>query len=800
MKNAKIERLAVGTGGATATVLANSNILADTANPFGALEFDGTTQITVAAITTVVHTLPVPSAIDAAANTITFDTPVARITDVGKSFVNPADAPSNVVSVSADRKTYTLVAVGSAVKVAGCYTTGAAHSDEKKAYTITEIDAGSVNIAGIPADTSWDNVTYSAHEYLDVEFTDPTNATPKFTVSALSIIMPALLTDESDGSGDNITIVTDVRLQYRSLKTSLALALTRIDISDYAASIATNLGTVTPYNTGAYAVYEACKNSNLDVYFTGVDAIWFTNRTLAMTEQDAYLRDYKIYHIVPTSMLPAVHTVWDSNQAFCSTPAKGKWRKVYISRELQATEAITDETTAEDNADGFIEKVFHDIAGTFVTDGAASGDTVKVNSWGNVYTMTQKDEATTSTTVDAPEITWDGTTLTILANKLFAGGGTISPFSALTAVECVGRVLKITTVAAASPITLTSADTSTYTDDDHATGNNGQTFAELGYMITRCVETAADTEFDLAAVGNGVVLAQPNGSGIGEAITFMIYDGLLSANEEALLLRDGLAIDVVSDEVTITNTAAIKNWGTTLVPVWHEAVYSLVDYEITSSISKDDQATFIAAYAQSMADRRMQMVWPDRMYDANSVLLRGYFLAAATAGKYSGMPVQESLTRHYFSAGNSMDHSAVYFSSSQLNTIAEGGVTIMTQAVAGANVLCRHQQTTDRSTIYYAEPSITHSIDKVSYMVRETLDKLIGVFNITDQLFDVATTYLESIKKRVLKKKPRVGGILKYFDVIYVRQDPTDLDYVEVNLDTKPNVPCNGFNVTIKVN
>jgi hypothetical protein len=164
------------------------------------------------------------------------------------------------------------------------------------------------------------------------------------------------------------------------------------------------------------------------------------------------------------------------------------------------------------------------------------------------------------------------------------------------------------------------------------------------------------------------------------------------------------------------------------------------------------------------------------------------------------MNPQESLTRHSIKSGYLLGHTNGYFSNLQLNIMAAGGVTIFKQTSAGVNAICRHQQSTDPSTIYYREPSITHSVDKASYMVWTALDKLPGFYSITEDLFTVGSAILESVKNRLLEKKPRIGGILKSFDITSFTQDTTDIDYCAVVLDCVPQVPCNGFKVLLRVN
>lgn len=670
----------------------------------------------------------------------------------------------------------------------------------------SKLSSDSVTTYDIGPNMEYADVMASTFYYHDVVEDDALGA--GYVLSSTQITIPAAT---ADSNGFLIQDAT-VHLKYRALKTNLGSALTRIDISSYATDIVTKLGAIVEHNTGAWAVSEACKGSKIDVYFLGLGSTYYTNVLTAFQTAESTLRDLDGYHVVFLSERPDVHALLHSHVDYMSDPDIGRWRVGYFNRELVTELSVDDGTTGTGASEGILfhtgspqTHTFVDADGSFVGT-VSEDDVLKVNSWSSiepaitVLSATPIVDTTIGDNVTPTPFAYTPATKT-LTMKWDLAQPLTNLRALITADKIVGRCVSFATTGAGNTFTPTANDTSMYIDSTHPLGSNDQQFKDLGYKIVYAADNGVDTvTLRFEAVGTAPTLNLNWAGALNtETVEVTILDSILDAPTEELLQSTGIVVGSVIDNHTLSLDSGLYNWGTSGVPDWHRAHYRGLDFDVYHPMTKDQQATYMSAYATSFAERRMRMCWPDTGTTSNGIDVKGYMICAAIAGAYAGMPPQESLTRHYISGPNTIEHSNDYFSGAQLNMLAEGGVTIMTQSVAGANIQCRHNQSTDTSTVYYREPSITHSVDRTSFMVKTTMDRLIGIYNITQELFDVASMAMESIKKRVEKTLPRVGGILKQMNVISIKQDTTEIDHVEVIFDAIPNVPCNGFNVTMRV-
>lgn len=757
--------------------------------------------------------------------TITLSGPYAQLLDEPtvapdpafvRKFVHPSYAANNlpISSISADRTKIYVVdpepvtaktwnAGGAVVPVAGMYTTGfdvAAETNsmihplyEFGPYAITKLDDERVSIPGLPDDVAYTNLGFQVYATKDIVYADARDAGCTFpTTGTISVPAGLLALD-----GAPILSGAIVHLKYRALRTLLKEVMTRIDISDYADSIATELGAMVPANTGAYAVYQACRNSNIDVYFTGVDETYYTDTEVAFAEAESYLRDQEdIFHIVPCSMLPSVHALFDAHVDYCSDPDLGLFRVTFLAHDLVTDKSLYDGTTAV--TEGMNTLILSDGDASF-TGTVNIGNSVKIASWTHIEPTAVLTAGTTGGAAPAQPVTWDPATNTLAITHTAVAAWTAIE-AIITSGDIIGRCIKWVSSGAAAVMSSTSSDTGMYIDDDHPTGSNSQTFADLGYKIRSAVITSPTViTLVLEEVGTNPSLVFAQAGIADQNVSYTIYDSVLSAIDEYNIVNTHFTIDAIPDAHTLSVDEGLYNWGTSGAPVWHTAKYYGLTYSVVDDMTKDEQAAYIAAYCASYNNRRTRFVWPPAYEHTDGTILKGYNVAAQTAGAYSALPPQESLTKHSIAGGNLLMYSNTYFKRTQLNIMAAGGITIFTQSVEGALPQCRHQQSTATTTVYYREPSITHAVDYVSKMVKTMLNTLIGQYNITEELFTTAALGLESIKQKVTKKKARIGGVVKTFEVVDLSQDTVDIDYVVCEVDCIPNVPCNGFKTTIKV-
>lgn len=226
-------------------------------------------------------------------------------------------------------------------------------------------------------------------------------------------------------------------------------------------------------------------------------------------------------------------------------------------------------------------------------------------------------------------------------------------------------------------------------------------------------------------------------------------------------------IDNISgDTMTVLNPPKDGVAIPSTIEVWHE-------------YTKDEQIEHVASVAQSFANRRVSLLWPDVIQDG-AYELPGTMLCAAMAGMVSGILPFQGLTRVSISGFSSVDRSAGYFSETQLNKLAESGVWIVTEDLDGT-IYSRHSLTTATGDLLYAEEMVTRNIDDICINIRAYLDIFIGVTNVTsdtmDRIYRVLYNYLERISSSIYSD---IGPQLTAYSIISIEQDALLLDRINV--------------------
>ncbi len=227
-----------------------------------------------------------------------------------------------------------------------------------------------------------------------------------------------------------------------------------------------------------------------------------------------------------------------------------------------------------------------------------------------------------------------------------------------------------------------------------------------------------------------------------------------------------------------------------------------------------EQAAALKAIAQSRANFRAVHLWPDQVEwitgqdnAGNDVkeLLPSYIAAAAEAGRDSVVPPQRSTTGAALPGPTGLAHSNRYFSTAQLNTIAEGGWTILQQPQVGGNVEVRHLMSTDRSSIKRQEVSVTKNVDNQAKVIRATLKPSLndenGRKNITPAFLDMLALPIQGVFSFFVGKEQLVAGPNGEapFKIRRIFQDPLLIDTVLVEADTGQPIPANIVDVTLVI-
>lgn len=228
-----------------------------------------------------------------------------------------------------------------------------------------------------------------------------------------------------------------------------------------------------------------------------------------------------------------------------------------------------------------------------------------------------------------------------------------------------------------------------------------------------------------------------------------------------------------------------------------------VVYKITKDLSLNEQADFLAGYATSFGSRRCVHTWPDQLavsVNGLATLVPGYYAAPVLAGLTSGLPSQQGFTNLTVTGFVGRANSDDIFSDVQLDTIAGGGNMIFVQPVPDTALLIRHQLTTDLSTIFFQEFSVTKNVDLIARFFRGLYRPFLGIYNITDGLMDILKTRGESgISFLLAQRSPRIGAPLRNGSLARIEESEIQPDTVEIDIDISVPLPLNNIKLTLLV-
>lgn len=228
-----------------------------------------------------------------------------------------------------------------------------------------------------------------------------------------------------------------------------------------------------------------------------------------------------------------------------------------------------------------------------------------------------------------------------------------------------------------------------------------------------------------------------------------------------------------------------------------------VVYRVIKDLTLNEQASFLAGYASSFANRRLVHTWPDVLaasVNGIATKLPGYFAGPVLSALTAGLPSQQGFTNLTVTGFIGRENSDDKFNDTQLDTIAGGGNFIFVQPVPETALLIRHQLTTDLSTIFFQEFSVTKNVDLIAKFFRNLYRPYTGIYNITDNLLDILKTRGESgVAFLKAQRAPRVGAPLRRGQLTGITESETQPDTVEIEVDVSVPLPLNNIKLTLFV-
>jgi len=213
------------------------------------------------------------------------------------------------------------------------------------------------------------------------------------------------------------------------------------------------------------------------------------------------------------------------------------------------------------------------------------------------------------------------------------------------------------------------------------------------------------------------------------------------------------------------------------------------DYEAIAQAYQDLGKTY--------GNRRVVMMAPEKVganIESTEQQILGYYLCAAIAGMVGQQPPQQGFTNFPITGFTRPFGSNDVFNQRQMNVGAAGGTYWVIQEVAGGPLTCRHQLTTDLTSIETRELSITKVVDFTAKFQRAGLRNFIGKFNITQPFLDTLSTVVQGQLSFLTEAGVIIGGDLN--NIIQDRSAP-DTVLIDVTLDVP--YPCNYIRLTLVI-
>jgi hypothetical protein len=222
--------------------------------------------------------------------------------------------------------------------------------------------------------------------------------------------------------------------------------------------------------------------------------------------------------------------------------------------------------------------------------------------------------------------------------------------------------------------------------------------------------------------------------------------------------------------------------------------------ELVTSTGDPDYAGISQAYqdlGKAYGNRRMVMVSPESVgavIDSTEQKIPGYYAAAAIAGMMGQQAPQQGFTNFPITGFTKAIGSNDVFSASQMNVGAAGGTYWLVQNVTGGPLSCRHQLTTDLTSVETRELSITKVVDFVAKFMRAGLRNFIGKFNITQPFLDTLSSVVQGQLSFLTEAGVIVGGELNN-----IVQDSSAPDTVLIDVTLDVPYPCNYIRLALVI-
>jgi len=233
------------------------------------------------------------------------------------------------------------------------------------------------------------------------------------------------------------------------------------------------------------------------------------------------------------------------------------------------------------------------------------------------------------------------------------------------------------------------------------------------------------------------------------------------------------------------------------------SVQAPITYRIEKDLTATEMAQFAKSYAESFANRRLVIAFPDTVKIPEGSVIRelpGFYLGCSVGALTTGLPTHQGFTNLSVSGFLGIVNGSDRFDEEQLDIIADGGTMIFDQEVPEAPLFIRHELTSDRSAIKFQEYMVTKNVDFIAKFMRNAFKDFIGVYNIVDTTFDdlklTSRSVIGYLKDETIL--PKIGGVIKGGNLTKL-EEGTNIDTILMRFKLDIPIPLNNIDITVQV-
>jgi len=197
--------------------------------------------------------------------------------------------------------------------------------------------------------------------------------------------------------------------------------------------------------------------------------------------------------------------------------------------------------------------------------------------------------------------------------------------------------------------------------------------------------------------------------------------------------------------------------------------------EVWRNLTRNEMASQLAAKAQAMQDKRMIMLWPDQVDVIEGAGVAGYFLTAAFAGFTAGIAPHQGMETIPIQGFLAVPRSTTFFNNGNLNTLAAGGVFVVT---SGSDIFARDARTTDQTSVDNKYEVVVRNDDAIRRTVYNRVAQFFGISNLTQGALVIFRSELESVFFMLESQTfiDRLDRMVLSHDIVDIRASTTSPD------------------------